>query len=654
MKTPRLASVVVPLTGLLAMPFPSLLAQSTVFWDVNGITAGGSAGTTADGVWGSSANNWGNASGNVATAAWVSGNHANFSAGTGVTGASLVTLDGTQTLGNLTVDEGSVTLSGGSLNFGTGARTLIVAPSALLTVNSDIAANGSLSLRGTATFGGAVTNAVSGNAIDIGTAATNARLNLSGGATFTAASGAIRLGVNGTASSGNTGALYQSGTGSVSVLSFTMGTASGTGAANSSYYRLSGSATLGASNLVLASAGATSTTAVFDQAGGTVNIGAFARITNTASGAASMNLTGGTFNFSGTGANNDTSFVVGYANGRGELNVRGSALLNLGTTALRVSGNAASSGFVSLATGGTIAASSVIAGGGSGALVFDGGTLRATAASANFIGTANNFVQAGGARIDSNGFNVTVSQALQAPSGDGVRSVAVANGGSGFLGAPLVGITGGGGSGATGYAVMSADGTQVVSIVITSPGSGYTSAPTVTLVGGGGTGAVLGTVDLSANTSGALTKTGAGILTLTAANTYAGGTFVNAGGIATSGAGSLGSGDVTVAAGASLTLGNAASIADDAILFFSQGASVTLSGGTESLGNIVLGSSGIVASGLYTADQLNAYFGLAGGNEVFFGSGLYNVAAAAIPEPSAWATLAGVACMAVVFNRRRR
>jgi phage tail sheath protein FI len=78
---------------------------------------------------------------------------------------------------------------------------------------------------------------------------------------------------------------------------------------------------------------------------------------------------------------------------------------------------------------------------------------------------------------------------------NGILSIAVADGGSGYTSAPAVTITGGGGTGATAVAVLggpnSANAGKVVSITITTPGKGYTSSPTVTIAppapGGSGT-----------------------------------------------------------------------------------------------------------------------------------------------------------------------
>lgn len=68
-----------------------------------------------------------------------------------------------------------------------------------------------------------------------------------------------------------------------------------------------------------------------------------------------------------------------------------------------------------------------------------------------------------------------------------VKTVTVANGGTGYTSVPAVTITGGGGSGATAAATIASG--KVSAINITNAGSGYTSAPTVTITGGGGSGA---------------------------------------------------------------------------------------------------------------------------------------------------------------------
>lgn len=72
-----------------------------------------------------------------------------------------------------------------------------------------------------------------------------------------------------------------------------------------------------------------------------------------------------------------------------------------------------------------------------------------------------------------------------------LKTIAVTAQGSGYVTAPAVGITGGGGTGATAVAVLGtgANAGKVVSITVTNPGTGYTTAPTIGLTGGSGTGA---------------------------------------------------------------------------------------------------------------------------------------------------------------------
>ena len=68
-----------------------------------------------------------------------------------------------------------------------------------------------------------------------------------------------------------------------------------------------------------------------------------------------------------------------------------------------------------------------------------------------------------------------------------VIDIKLSNGGGGYITAPIVTITGGGGTGATARTYIRAG--KVAVIELLTAGSGYTSAPTVTLIGGNGTGA---------------------------------------------------------------------------------------------------------------------------------------------------------------------
>jgi len=194
---------------------------------------------------------------------------------------------------------------------------------------------------------------------------------------------------------------------------------------------------------------------------------------------------------------------------------------------------------------------------------FNGGTLRAGSVdSATFIPSSARLTTyvngafgtfSGGAVIDTNGRSVTIASNLLSPVGSsGVSALSLGGVGSGYIGAPYVEIVRGAGdstgTGATGYATIDTDPSsltygQLTSVVLTNPGVNYTATPTVNLVGGLGTSGVAASVTASglmANTSGGLIKVGAGTLTLTGANTYSGGTIVNAGTLTVGTGGTLG------------------------------------------------------------------------------------------------------------------
>ncbi|MEO0016720.1 MAG: hypothetical protein RLZZ522_3 [Verrucomicrobiota bacterium] len=91
-----------------------------------------------------------------------------------------------------------------------------------------------------------------------------------------------------------------------------------------------------------------------------------------------------------------------------------------------------------------------------------------------------------------------------------VRSVTMTQGGAGYTAAPAVTFVGGGGAGASGMAVIDAQGGIVTDVRITHGGSGYTSPPAVVITGGGGTTPALAQTKIAGRV---------GIVTITAGGT---------------------------------------------------------------------------------------------------------------------------------------
>jgi len=107
-----------------------------LFWDANGLVTG-SGGPAPSGIWGT--DNYWSASilGEEATAAWVPGQAATFSAGEDATGVYSITLAGAQSTRQLTFEEGEVTLSGDPLVM-TGSSSVIDVLAPLAIIGSEL------------------------------------------------------------------------------------------------------------------------------------------------------------------------------------------------------------------------------------------------------------------------------------------------------------------------------------------------------------------------------------------------------------------------------------------------------------------------------------------------------------------------------------
>jgi autotransporter-associated beta strand protein len=317
--------------------------------------------------------------------------------------------------------------------------------------------------------------------------------------------------------------------------------------------------------------------------GGIVNISGTGSVSETSGGATisigqSVN-TMGVVNVSGNGSlstNTATGIHIGedFTGGAagntatGILNLSGSATATLGgnlnAQGLKFSSNFAALGVVNLGAvsgggsggtgGGTIITNVVWQGSASGTGLFNfhGGTLKSSATpnmagGAFFSGLTAAYVYGEGGTIDNNSQSITIGQALLAPAGSGVISLAVTGTTAGFTpgATPLVTISSGGGIGTT--AIANVDGSGNLTMTITNPGTGYTSTPTVTLTGGTASGSTTVTAGLGTNISGGLTFRGSGTTTLSGANSYSGGTTVNAGTLTIGTGGTLGATTGTLA-----------------------------------------------------------------------------------------------------------
>lgn len=217
-----------------------------------------------------------------------------------------------------------------------------------------------------------------------------------------------------------------------------------------------------------------------------------------------------------------------------------------------------------------------------GYVSFDGGVLRAKAAGA-LLGRTNEVyqwkapggawiketgdsrpdrvsVQQGGLVVDSAGFDVSIDAPLLQPAGGGIAAITLPEGTNlvDYLAAPAVRILGDG-TGATAVALFDSATGEVTGVKVTSPGWGYTQEGTqvVLLYGKPGVQEVEARCTVGDPvTTGGLVKRGAGMLTLTAANTYGGETRVEGGVLCLGAAGALPVDSELVVAGGAVTVAN--------------------------------------------------------------------------------------------------
>jgi autotransporter-associated beta strand protein len=320
---------------------------------------------------------------------------------------------------------------------------------------------------------------------------------------------------------------------------------------------------------------------------------------------------------------------------------------NMGTGLLSLAGGAIEASIVAQATGTSF-----------GVFNFQGGTLRALANNATFMQALDAaYVWPGGAVVDAGPYAITIAQDLLTPPGSGVSGLVLTNGGSGYIGPPLVVIEGGGGTGATAAAEVDLVAGVVTNVRVTCPGVNYSTAPAVTLVGGGGSGAGVGLPSLAANAGGGFVKLGTGAVKLTGTNTFAGNIVIS------NGVFLVGSTNITGGielAGTNIGIGGAFNIDQSFLTWLSgkmvgsnpaalaMGANTTndldLSAAPWANGAIVSGGGTESFSGGLTTGSTNLYLGGTAGTLVWarvIGTGTNVFIGRAGGEPAGVVTLSG-------------
>ncbi|MCX7402779.1 MAG: autotransporter-associated beta strand repeat-containing protein, partial [Planctomycetia bacterium] len=636
-------------TGLTAL-------TNNAFWYGNTLAGSNTAGVdNAMALSNGTVSNWSTTSGSYTATALVPGSSANavFSA-TGATQQSNIVLGADMTLNSVTFND-TTPVTVGSGNALTLVSTVTGATSAIstnqdATINAGVilgsnqtwttAAAKTLTLGGTignVTAGAGLTLAGAGSVVINGTAAYSGATTVNNGATLTFAAGSNKtylgagntLPVNGVLNVAgnvdvenqvNNGVVNVSSTGSLTIRNAAGNgdVAAGIGAGGYGMLNIAG----GAVHILGGSGGGTGSMnlinggsqALLRISSGVLNVGQI-MVARNGGGSSEITVTGGTLNRSVTGGAvfniGDRGSFTSVVNVAGGLIDNTNGLITIG----RSGGTAGSAFQVVNFDAGTIITKEF-----SGAqaniqtiINFNGGTIKASPGisttaftpAANATGSITSYVNgafgsfAGGVVFDTNGNSPALNSALLAPTGNGVTSLSLSTGGSGYTGAPIVtisdsgttqsgttalsstitmantsgvfagqSITGTGiplgsivtgvtsntsitisqpatiagsptltfkGQGATAYATIFSG--AVDGFVVTNPGVGYVGTVTAALGGGFGTGgsgtaATIGTITPVANTSGGLTKNGAGTLTLSGANTFTGATSVNAGTLA--------------------------------------------------------------------------------------------------------------------------
>lgn len=384
------------------------LGAATLYWDIDGATAG-AGGVTPSGTWDASTTNWNNPNGDGTAQSWNSGAAAVFSAGNDATGTYTVTVSGTQSANQVTFEDGNVTLTGGTLNLTGSLHTITTGASNTAAIESVLGGSvgfvkdgaGTLVLTNTATYSGTTSINVGtvqlGNGGTTGSLPTGSAITVSGRLTSNRSNAVTQ----GTDFSGapitGTGGLTQAGGGTLTLTA--ANTFSGTTRPTIGTIHLSNSLALqnSALDMVSSDTGAV----VFDSSLSAVSLGGVTgsrdlSLLNASSGALAATVGGGNAAvgpYSGALSGTGSSLIkvgTGTQTLSGVNTYSGGTTINGGTLQLAKTNSMPASGAVTVNNGGTLGVNA----GGSGewtdsAVVTDPASIAGLIAGTGGQGAAN-------------------------------------------------------------------------------------------------------------------------------------------------------------------------------------------------------------------------------------------------------------------------
>jgi autotransporter-associated beta strand protein len=460
-----------------------------VYWDLTDGVAG-AGGPSPSGTWNTTAASWNTVADGTGTPlkAWTAGDAAVFSAGSDATGAYTVNLTAPQTASAVTVEEGTVSLTGSTVNvaantvtINSGARLSIPAANQITaTAGANLNLNGG-TIRNTVDTNGGPAFATNLN-INVGAAGGTVETANAGGNNFTVFTGQIKGPGNTLTKTGSGEFRFQgSGTGSTTFSKLVV---------DQGLYRLGNLA--GTSELGFGAAPATFTAdAITLSAGGSIgNLNGAGGMTLNANRGITLGAGGGGFDTSGGNLT-----IPGAISGTGDLlkNTSGNLILRGNNTY----------------TGNTLVTSGIL-----------------TVGSANALGATSGNTQVSDGteiRVDGSGNTFTVAEPLQivGVGGGGGGAIAVQNSATPTFSGPVT---------LAGNATVTVGLNSTVNF--TNPAAFTASGLENLTVQGVGNGTITGAVTL---VSGGLTKSQIGTWTLAGANSYHGVTYIEDGTLVVSG-----------------------------------------------------------------------------------------------------------------------